>query len=187
MYQLPLLTCLFVTCSVVLKMMEPFIKYVLVHPSPSNELSHIGHKLQSELISIAMASLSHYHHSKEPSVVALQRSKTILKFFIRLIALLPTKSDHQLMSVASLMEKIIHLELEIHQSDKGHKLCEQNGRQSSVLVIRINLILFHLELIDMCFSYLCELTERGLPCHALFECLFSLFKSMRVCFSVCTV
>lgn len=131
MYQLPLLMRLFVTCSVALKMVEPFIKYVLIHPSPSSELSHIGHKLQSELISIATASLSHYHHSKklaEPSVVALQRSKTILKFFIRLIALLPTKSDHQLMSVASLLEKIIHLELEIHQSDEGDQLCEQNGR-----------------------------------------------------------
>ncbi len=115
------------TCSVALKMVEPFIKYVLVHPSPSSEVSHIGQILQSELTSIATASLSHYHNSRElaePSALALQRSKTILQFFIKLIPLLPTKSDHQLMSVASLLERIVHLELEIHQSGKGHDLCK---------------------------------------------------------------
>lgn len=37
-----------------------------------------------------------------------------------------------------------------------------------------------LELIDMCFSYLCDLTERGLSCLVLFECLLALFKSMEV-------
>lgn len=118
------------TCSVALKMVEPFIKYILVHPSSSSEVSHIGHSLQSELISIATASLSHYHRSRklaEPSA-ALQRSKTILQFFIRLIPLLPTKSDHQLASIASLLERIVHLDLEIHQSGKGHELHEENGR-----------------------------------------------------------
>ena len=118
----------FVTCSVALKMVEPFIKYILIHPSPSSEVSHIGHSLQSELISIASASLVRYHHSRElaePSAVALlQRSKTILQLFIRLMPLLPTKSDPQLASVASLLERVVHLELEIHQSDKG---LEENG------------------------------------------------------------
>lgn len=120
--------CLLVTCSVALKMVEPFIKYVLIHPSPSSEVSHIGHSLQSELISIATNSLSHYHHSRELVQPALQRSKMILKFFIRLMPLLPNKSDHQLMSVVSLLEKIVHLKLEIHQSDKRDELHEQNGR-----------------------------------------------------------
>ena len=108
-------------------MVEPFIKYILIHPSPSSEVSHIGHSLQSELISIASASLTRYHHSRElaePSAVALQRSKTILQLFIRLMPLLPTKSDPQLVSVASLLERIVHLELEIHQSGKG---LEENG------------------------------------------------------------
>ena len=123
--------CLLVTYSVALKMMEPFIKYVLIQPNPSSEVSHIGHSLQSELISIATASLSHYRHSTElgePSTVALQRSKTVAMFFIGVIPLLPTKSDRQLVSVASLVEKIVHLELEIHHSDQDHEHHEQIGR-----------------------------------------------------------
>ena len=115
-------------------MVEPFVKYVLLHPSPSSELSNIGHNLQSELILIATASLSHYHHSRElaepmtETIVALQRCKTLLKFFIKLIPLLPTKTDRQLISVASLLEKVIHLELEIHCCDEGEEHQEQSGR-----------------------------------------------------------
>ena len=79
---------------------------------------------------MAAASLFHYHHSREladptaETKMALQQSKTIVKFLIQLIPLLPTKSDRQLMSVASLLEKIINLDLEIHRYDEHH---EQNG------------------------------------------------------------
>ena len=48
----------------------------------------------------------------------------------------------------------------------------------------ITFFYFILDLVDMCFSYVCELTERGLPCHALFKSLFSLFKNKEVCSSV---
>lgn len=125
-------------------MVEPFIKYVLLHPSPSSELSHIGDNLQSELISIATVSLSHYHHSRElaeqtaESTVALRRSKTILEFFIKQIPLLPTKTDRQLISAASLLEKVIHLQLEIHHCDERDEHYEQNSRHSSIVVLNIN-------------------------------------------------
>lgn len=45
-------------------------------------------------------------------------------------------------------------------------------------------MLLRLELIDMCFSYLCELTERGLPYLTLFDPLFSLFKNLKVCYAI---
>ena len=35
-------------------MVEPFIKYVLLHPSPSSEVSHIGHSLSGDLKEIKL-------------------------------------------------------------------------------------------------------------------------------------
>lgn len=115
-------------------MVKPFVKYVLLHPTPSSDLSCIGQSLQSELISVATTSLLCYQHSREvaeqaaETIVALQRSKTIVNFFIKLIPMLPTKNDRQLMSVTSLLEKVVCLKLELCHYIQSDECDWQTGK-----------------------------------------------------------
>ena len=114
--------------------MEPFIKYVILHPSPTAEMGHIRCHLQSELVSMAVLSLSRTHQLREldrPSaevVATLQTTEAIVKLLVSLLPLQPSKSDQQLMSIASMLEKVIQLILEVQSFKEGDGCGGHDGR-----------------------------------------------------------
>lgn len=61
-------------------------------------------------------------------MTALQRGKAIVKLLVKLLPLQPSKSDQQLMFVASTLEKVIQLVLEIEWCDKNDECHEQGGK-----------------------------------------------------------
>lgn len=122
-------------------MIEPFIKYVLLHPTPTAELSHFGCHLEAELISLASSSLSSFCRSREQvqstpeTLTALQRSEAITNLLVMLLPLQPTKSDQQLMFVTSMLEKVVQLVMDIQLIDGSgeHFKQDQDGKYTIVL------------------------------------------------------
>ena len=73
---------------------EPFVKYLLLHPSPSSELTLVANQLHSDLLSVA----------KKTSQA---QASTILKLLSKMLALQAVSSTQQLMSVASQTQQLV--------------------------------------------------------------------------------
>jgi len=85
------------------------VGYILLSPFPSPELALVGKYLHLELISIARSLHKHGQtdpHSPEVAIVWL---------LVELIPLQPSQSDHQLLTVVSMVESLVELCYECFQ------------------------------------------------------------------------
>lgn len=85
-----------------LQLMTPFIKYLLLHPSPSPEHTLTASHLHSALLTLALATPPHPTHGHTPSLL-------ILCTLLHLLPLTPTHSDQLMQLVSSRLQAMVRL------------------------------------------------------------------------------
>ena len=101
-----------------LKLLEPFVKYVLLSPSSTSEMVLVGNYLHSQLVSLAKTFLSSPDHTSE-SGGGNRCGILLVKLLLKLVPLQPVKTDPQLLTVVSMVKRLVDLQVEMNSYDLG--------------------------------------------------------------------